>query len=319
MKIEKNISLKELNTFKVGGRADYFCKVSSVDELKQAIKFAKEKKLKIFVLGHGSNILVSDDGFNGLVIKIEIKSISFDIKEKNVFISIGAGESWDDVVKLCVEKDLYGIENMSFIPGTLGGGVVGNIGAYGSEIKDVVEFVEVFDINNLKTFNFNNNECEFEYRNSIFKKKNFIITKVCLKLSCNGKLNISYKDIKAYFYTNTNIHTKTPTLKEIRIAIGNIRAKKFPDLGVYGTAGSFFKNPIVNSEKVYLAKVLDDLGMKGLREGSVALYRKQPLVVVNFGYANAKQIKKFTDSVAQKVYEKIKIKITPEIIFVGKF
>ncbi|MBT3282641.1 UDP-N-acetylmuramate dehydrogenase [bacterium] len=309
MNIEENISLKKFTTFKVGGLADYFCKVSNIDELKEAVIFSKENNLQVFILGHGSNVLISDDGFRGLVIKTELKGIAF---ERDKVIA-NAGESWDDVVKLAVKKELYGIENMSFIPGTVGAGIVGNIGAYGSEIRDVVECVEVFDIETLKTFNLSNDECEFEYRNSIFKKKNFIVTKVCLSLSKDGKLNTSYKDIKEYF------GTKTPNIKAVRTAIGEIRSKKFPNLEKYGTAGSFFKNPIIEGNKVHLAKVLDELGMKGLREGDVALYKKQPLVVINFGDANANEIKKFTDSVAQKVFEKRKIKITPEIIFVGSF
>lgn len=309
MRIEKNISLKELNTFKVGGYADYFCKVSSIDELKQAIQFANQKNLEVFVLGSGSNILVSDDGFNGLVIKIELEGVKLEDNK----ITASAGESWDDVVKLSVENNLYGIENMSFIPGTVGAGVVGNIGAYGSEIKDFVEYVEAFDIDSLKTINFNNEECEFKYRDSIFKKKDFIITKVCLNLFKDGELNTSYKDIKEYF------GSKTATLKEVRNVTKSIRSKKFPDLNKYGTAGSFFKNPFVDGNKIHLAKIFDELDMKGLREGNVALYEKQPLVVVNFGNANAKEIKKFTDSVEKKVFEETKIKITPEIIFVGKF
>lgn len=309
MKIEKNISLKELNTFKVGGRASYFCRVSSIDELKEAVSFGKENGLPIFVLGGGSNILVSDDGFKGLVIKIELKGVVF--KDDNLIVN--AGEVWDDVVKLSVENNLYGIENMSFIPGTVGAGVVGNIGAYGSEIKDVVEYVEVFDIENLKTINFKNSECNFKYRDSMFKKKSFIVTKVCLNLSKSGELNISYRDIKEYF------SSKMATLKEVRIAIGNIRGKKFPDLNKYGTAGCFFKNPFVDGNKIHLAKILDELGMKGLREGNVALYEKQPLVVVNFGNINANEIKNFTESVSQKVFNKTKIKVIPEIIFVGKF
>jgi UDP-N-acetylmuramate dehydrogenase len=310
MKIEENISLKELTTFKVGGNADFFCRVSSVDELKEAIVFSKENNLPIFVLGGGSNILISDSGFKGLVIKIELKGIVFE----NSKVTAGAGESWDDVVRLSIEKDLYGIENMSFIPGTVGAGVVGNIGAYGSEIKDVVESVEVFDIENLESITLNNSECNFRYRNSVFKEKeNYIITKVCLKLSCDGELNISYKDIEEYF------DTKTPTLKEVRGAIGEIRGRKFPSLNGYGTAGSYFKNPIIEGNKLHLAKLLEELGMKGLKEGSVGLNENQPLVVVNFGGASASEIKKFTDAVAQKVFEKTKIEIIPEIIFVGKF
>lgn len=310
MNIENNISLKELNTFKVGGIADYFCRVSNIEELKEAVQFAKQKDLEVFVLGSGSNVLISDNGFKGLVIKIELKGV--ELKESKVIVS--AGESWDDIVKLTVEKELYGIENMSFIPGTVGAGVVGNIGAYGSEIKDVIKYVEVFDIETLETFTLENNKCEFEYRNSVFKKKkNYVVTKVCLQLFKNRELNLSYKDIKAYF------GSKTPSIRQLRDAIGEIRSNKFPDLNKYGTAGSFFKNPIIDGDKIHLAKILDELGLKGYEENNVTLYERQPLVVVNIGRANAKEIKKFTDSVAQKVFNERKIKITPEIIFVGKF
>lgn len=309
MKIEKDISLAEFSTFKVGGCADYFCRVSSVDELKEAINFSKENSLPVFVLGGGSNILISDDGFKGLVIKMELKGVVF--KDDNLIVS--AGEIWDDIVRLSVEKELYGIENMSFIPGTIGAGVVGNIGAYGSEIKDVVEYVEVFDIENLKTINFKNSGCNFKYRDSMFKKKNFIITKVCLKLSRDKKLNLSYRDIKEYF------GSKTPTIKEVRNAISEIRSKKFLNLNEYSTAGSYFKNPIINGNKIHLAKILDDLGMKGLREGSVGVSPKQPLVIINYGGASAKEIKDFSDKITCKVFDKRKIKITPEIIFIGKF
>jgi len=310
MNIEKNISLRQLSTFKVGGPADYFCKVSQLDELKEAVQFAKQKDLEVFILGSGSNVLISDNGFKGLVIIIELKGIVFEGSK----VIVSAGESWDDIVKLAVEKELYGIENMSFIPGTVGAGVIGNIGAYGSEIKDIVKYVEVFDLETLKTFILENNECEFEYRNSVFKKnKNYVVTKVCLQLFKDRELNLSYKDIKAYFAS------KTPSIGQLRDAIGSIRGNKFPDLNKYGTAGSFFKNPIIDGNKIHLAKILDELGLKGYKENNVALYEKQPLVVVNLGNTNAKEIKKFTDSVAQKVFNERKIKITPEIIFVGKF
>lgn len=307
--MEKNISLKQFNTFKVGGEADYFCKVFSVNELKEAIGFAKEKDLPIFVLGGGSNILVSDSGFRGLVIKIELKEILCDGNK----IIAGAGVNWDEVVKLSIENELYGIENLSFIPGTIGGAIVGNIGAYGSEIKDTLEWVEVYDIEKDKLFVLNKEKCKFNYRDSIFKKNEFVITKICLKLSKKNAPDLSYKDLKEYF------GSKTPDIKEVRNAIGSIRSRKFPNLDKYGAAGSFFKNPIIKGNKIHLAKVLDELGMKGLREGDTALYEKQSLVVLNCGDANANEIKMFTDKVAEKVFKKTKIKITPEVVFVGEF
>ena len=179
MEIEQDIPLKQFNTFKVGGNADYFCKVSSINELKQAVDFGRQNSLPVFVLGGGSNILISDSGFNGLVIKIEIKGVIFDDEK----IIAGAGENWDEVVRLSVENKLYGIENLSFIPGTVGGAISGNIGAYGMEIKDKIEWVEVYDMKKDKIFTLSKEECKFNYRDSIFKKNNFIIIKVCTKLS----------------------------------------------------------------------------------------------------------------------------------------
>lgn len=316
MKIEKNISLKKFNTFKVGGNADFFCKVSSVLMLKEAINFAQKNNLPIFVLGDGSNILISDKGFRGLIIKMEIKGIIFKDKNKKVSVEVCVGENWDKLVKTTIEKNLFGIENLSFIPGTVGGAVSGNIGAYGSEIKDVIVSVEVFDTKTSKTITLNKDKCNFKYRNSIFKKKkNYIVTKVCLHLSKKNKLNISYKDLKEYFKNKSN----ELNIQEVRKALKKIRGSKFPSLNKYGTAGSFFKNPSINGEKIRLAKVLYDIGLSGFRIDSVELYKKQPLVVVNINNAKAKEIKNFTDIVAKKVFKKIKIKIKPEIIFVGEF
>lgn len=319
MKIEKNISLKKFNTFKVGGNADFFCRVSSISFLKEAINFAKKNNLPFFILGGGSNILVSDKGFRGLVIKIEIKGIIFKDKNKKVFIEACAGESWDELVTKTIKKNLFGIENLSFIPGTIGGAVSGNIGAYGSEIKDVIVSVEVFDIKRSKIIILNKNKCNFEYRDSIFKKnKNYIVIKAHLCLFKKKKLNLSYKDLKEYF-KNKDKNPLIGETKEVRKALKKIRGSKFPSLSKYGTAGSFFKNPSINGEKIHLAKVLDDMGFGGFKTGGVKLYKKQPLVVVNINNANAKEIKNFTDIVVKKVFEKIKIKIKPEIIFVGEF
>ena len=170
-----------------------------MDELKEAVSFSRENNIPIFVLGGGSNILVSDNGFKGLVIKIEINGMSFKEDGDSVLISAFAGEDWDNVVELSVKKQLYGIENLSFIPGTVGASVVQNIGAYGTEIKNVVTSVEVFDTQNLKIIVLKKTECEFGYRDSIFKKPrggNYIVTKVCFRLKKERKLNLSYKDIK---------------------------------------------------------------------------------------------------------------------------
>ena len=341
MNIERNILLKNLTTFKIGGLANYFCKIKSLEELKQAVSFAKQNELPIFILGGGSNVLISDYGFEGLVIKIELKDILIEEKEKFIFIIAGAGESWDKIVKLSVESELYGIENLSYIPGTVGGAAAGNIGAYGAEIKDTIESIEIFDTDTFETLVLNKDECGFNYRDSIFKKrkgKNYIITKVCFKLLKKERINLLYKDVKIYFENKNNL---SPTLEEVRKAIGEIRNKKFPNLVKYGTAGSFFKNPVISSKvadnlkkkypkidifegkngnkKISLAGLLDNIGLKGIRDGDVGTFENQPLVFVNYGNARAKEIKNFSEKIIQKIFNKIKIKIFVEIIFVGDF
>ncbi|MDP6388115.1 MAG: UDP-N-acetylmuramate dehydrogenase [Candidatus Pacebacteria bacterium] len=315
MNIKRNIPLKNLTTFRVGGPANYFCKVKSTGDLKKAINFSRQNNLVVFVLGGGSNILISDSGFDGLVIKIELKGILYE----NTFVRVGAGESWDDFIKSAIDMKLYGIENLSFIPGTVGGAISGNIGAYGMEVKDKIQWVEVFDIKTSNIIILKKSQCKFAYRDSIFKKpegKNYIITKVCFKLTYNGKSNLSYKDVKEYFKRKNNT---TPTIGEVRKAIGSIRKGKFPNLNKFGTAGSFFKNPVTRGNKIYLAGLLDGLGMKGLKKGNVGLYENQPLVFINYGSASAKEIKNLSEKIINIIKKETKIKIIPEVIFVGNF
>src|SRR3989338_7031013 len=323
MNIERNILLKNLTTFKIGGLANYFCKIKSLEELKQAVNFAKQNELPIFILGGGSNVLISDYGFEGLVIKIELKDILIKEKEKFIFIIAGAGESWDKIVKLSVESELYGIENLSYIPGTVGGAAAGNIGAYWGGIKDTVESISIFDTDTFLILVFYKDKSGFNYRDSIFKKrkgKNYIITKVCFKLLKKERINLLYKDVKIYFENKNNL---SPTLEEVRKAIGEIRNKKFPNLVKYGTAGSFFKNPVISSKvadnlkkkypkidifegkngnkKISLAGLLDNIGLKGIRDGDVGTFENQPLVFVNYGNARAKEIKNFSKNFSKKI------------------
>src|SRR3990167_8969452 len=168
MEIRKNIILAPYTTLGIGGPARYFCEVGSVDDLKSALKFSKENSLRFFILGGGSNILISDKGFDGLVIKMEIKGREF----KDELLIVGAGENWDEVVVAAVERGLGGIENLSLIPGTAGAAVCQNIGAYGVEIKDVLESVEVLDAESREIKTFSNNNCRFGYRFSVFKNDN---------------------------------------------------------------------------------------------------------------------------------------------------
>lgn len=298
IKIEENFSLKELVTFKTGGIARFFCEVQTVDELKEALSLHK----KFFILGGGSNILMGD--YDGLVIKINIDN---------------AGQNWDDFVAQSVAKGNYGLENLSYIPGTVGAAPVQNIGAYGVEVGDRIE--KVYAIN-AKTFEekiFTREECQFSYRNSIFKKeKDWIITRV--EFNFTDKINTSYAGLE---------NLKTP--QEIRDAVIKIRKEKLPDWHVLGTAGSFLKNPIVpigsinyldlpkypysaTHEKISLAWILDKVcGLKDFRIGNVGTYKNQALVIVNYGGATAKEVDEFANEVARRVKEKTGLDIEREV------
>ena len=340
MIFQKNIALRDLNTFKIGGNAKYFCVVKTIEELKEAVIFAKENKLPFFVLGGGSNTLFSDEEFDGLVIKMEMMGRSFEKTSKNgIWLSAGAGENWDELVNFVVNNNFFGIENLSGIPGTVGGATVQNIGAYGAEVGNSIIEVEVFDISDMKTKILSAKECLFSYRNSVFKRsegKKYIVTKILFGLKKDGEINTRYKDIKEYFKSKNN---REITLKNLSSAILEIRAKKFPDLKTYGTAGSFFKNPTVSAEacekirekypqipaypvsdenfRIPLAWILDHIcGLKGFRKGKVGLYENQPLVMVNFDGALSNDVKEFANKIALIVKEKVGIEIEEEVVCV---
>lgn len=341
MHIESNVLLKPFTTFKIGGPASFFCYVHNTGELKEAVLFAQVKGLDIFVLGGGSNVLVSDNGFKGLVIKIELKGITFEKRGNDkVEVIAGAGESWDTIVESSVERGLYGIENLSAIPGTVGAAPVQNIGAYGQEIKDVVSFVEVFDPHTMQTDMLRHEDCQFDYRDSFFKSKkgkHLIITKVGLLLNRSGKLNFKYKDIAEHFNKKTN---EEISLQDMRKAVQDVRSKKFPDLKVIGTAGSFFKNPIITDEKteqilkqfpkmlyfelgggkkkISLGWLLDHVGeWRGYREGNSGIFVNQSMVLVNYKNATAKEIKKLSEKLKKDIKQKVGIDIEEEITFIG--
>jgi len=335
LEIKKKFSLTSLNTFKIDAVADYFAEINSVDHLKEALEFAEKNKLPIFILGGGSNILISDKNFLGLVLKINIKGVLWKEMGDMIEVTAGAGENWDGLVLESVKRDLYGLQNLSGIPGSVGGAPVQNIGAYGAEIKDVLKSVEVFDKEKKVFLSLSKEECKFGYRDSIFKTpegENYVITKVILWLSKTGNLNLNYKDVTEYFALKKN----TPTLSEVREAILEIRNKKFPDLEFVGTAGSFFKNPIISREKydellkkypelpsynmssslvkIPLAWIIDKIcGLKGKREDKVGTFSKQAIVVVNWSGATGTEIKNFAEKIKKEVKAKTDIDIELEV------
>jgi UDP-N-acetylmuramate dehydrogenase len=337
MELLENISMKDFTTFRTGGLARWFFCVRSIEDLKKAVVFAKQKKLPFFVLGGGSNVLVSDDGYAGVVIKMEIGGVNFEEKENGTaFVAVGAGENWDAFVAMTVARGLVGLENLSLIPGTVGATPVQNVGAYGREVKDVILEVETFDTKTLEIKKFSAEECRFGYRDSFFKTvegKKYIITRVTFALQKNGTLKTDYKDVQEYFlkHTITDAH-----VADVRNAIVAIRTAKLPDIREYGTAGSFFKNPSIpnglanevlkkypdiplypagpDTKKISAGWLLDRVcGLKGVETGHVGTYKNQALVIVNHGGATAKEVLEFAKTLQEQVKNKTGITLGFEV------
>ncbi len=329
--IKENVSLAPFTTFKVGGNADFFVVAKSNDEIREAVLFAKERGLPVRVLGGGSNVLVSDEGVRGLVIKNEISGIAYHEEDSLVHATVGAGVWWDDFVIDTVAKGYWGLENLSAIPGTVGATPVQNVGAYGVEVGELISEVQAYDTERDRFVTFSKVDCQFDYRDSFFKStegRRYFIVSVTYVLSKEANPKLSYQDLVTRF---ENVSSK-PSLSEIRDAVIDIRSKKFPDLRILGTAGSFFKNPIITKEaaaellskypslpvfpfgdnlmKVSLGFILDKIcGLRGYRVGDVGLFDRQALVLVNYGNASENDIKNFAEEIADKVFEKTKIKI----------
>lgn len=266
MKILERISLAEVTTFRIGGPARFFVTVKNEIELKEALQFSRDKKIPFFILGGGSNILVSDAGFPGLVIKMELSGIeilSEDKKSGHILVAAGAGENWDTFVVWTVERGFGGLENLSLIPGTVGATPIQNIGAYGVEVRETIVSVETLEATTGRQKVFSNVECQFGYRDSFFKKpkgKKYVVTRVIFSLTkvsevrgsvANYSLKTDYNDIQeAIKIRSTNADSNQDlSIKKIRDIVIDIRARKLPDVKKVGTAGSFFKNPIIAREE----------------------------------------------------------------------
>lgn len=332
--VSTNVPLAPRTTLGVGGAAEFYAEVSDQATLLSVVRWAKECGHKVTILGEGSNVLVSDSGVRGLVLRPHFTGIECTQEGDMVSCTVGAGVILDDVIEAVVAKDLWGIENLSAIPGTVGATPVQNVGAYGVEVKDVISTVHVFDYTTETFFELTNEACALGYRDSIFKSekgKNFIITHVTFLLSETPDRKISYADLAQYFEGN-----ETPTLREIRNAIIAIRSRKFPDWKVVGTAGSFFKNPRVTNDvyqtlvqkyhdipgyitdtgmvKIPLGWVLDKVcGLKGYREGDVGLFEQQALVLVCTKGIAAREVENFSQKIIAHVFEKTGIAIEKEV------
>ncbi|MBS1596431.1 MAG: UDP-N-acetylmuramate dehydrogenase [Bacteroidetes bacterium] len=335
MQILSDIELKDLTTFHIPARARHFAEVTSVDdilELQNTNVFRESKKL---ILGGGSNLLLTKD-FDGLVVKVSIPGITLEREDMHhYYLRVEAGVVWHQFVIYCVDHGYAGVENMALIPGQTGAAPMQNIGAYGVEMKDVCTRVEAIHIDTGEVISFTAADCEFGYRESVFKNKlkdQFIITAVHFRLNKEPRFNISYGDIKA---TLDEMKVFDLNIKAVSEAVIKIRSSKLPDPAVLGNAGSFFKNPTVSFEKCseLIAQyplmpnypqasgdvklpagwLIEQCGWKGKRVGNTGSHARQALVLVNYGGATGHEIYQLAMDIRQSVLEKFGVEINPEV------
>ena len=332
MTISENISLKEYNTFGVTCFAKRFVSITSFYDLQQLLKDEKE----LFLLSGGSNMLLTKD-IDKLVVFLDFKGISIDRENENsVNITVNSGENWHEFVIWCISQGFGGIENLSLIPGNVGTCPIQNIGAYGVEVKDTITKVEALEIETEKLITFSNTECQFGYRNSIFKneaKGKYILTSVSFQLTKNQhQLNTSYGAIETALQENK---ITNPTIKDVSDAVIAIRKSKLPDPKEIGNSGSFFKNPVISTSqflelqeqhpaipyykisetetKVPAGWLVEQCGFKGKRFGDAGVHKKQALVLVNYGNASGKEIFELAKKIQQTIFDDFKIVLEIEV------
>lgn len=337
MNLQENISLKPFTTFGIDQKAKFFTCVATLSELKTALLAAKEKQLPVFILGGGSNILLTRD-IEGLVIKLEIKGIHL-VKEEGdqLWVEVGAGEMWHELVLHSIAQDWAGLENLSLIPGTVGASPMQNIGAYGVEIKDVFDSLQAMHRETLEMHSFNAKACQFGYRESVFKqtlKDQYVITSVTFRLSKTPNFHLEYGAIREVLVANG---IDQPSIRAISDAVIQIRQSKLPDPKEIGNAGSFFKNPAIPTAQFDILKaaypsipgypsaegvkvaagwLIEQAGWKGKRIGDVGVHTKQALVLVNYGGGSGEEIKSLSQQIQASVLEKFGIQLHPEVNFI---
>ena len=337
-KLQEHVEMAPYTTMHVGGPTDYFLVVSDVAEVIAACEWADAKNIAIFVLGEGSNVIISDAGLHRLVLKIEIPG--FEVVEQNedaVILEIGAGEHWDSVVERAVSLGLGGIECMSMIPGTTGATPVQNAGAYGQEIADTLVSVDAYDLLDHKLVTLSKTMCEFSYRDSAFKGRHagrYVITGIKLTLSKRPPGKPTYASLKKYLEEHD---LKDPTLRQLREGVMSIRTKILPDPSVVPNSGSFFKNPVVepyvlerlrrrdpempaylfgDDYKLSAGWLLDACGFKGKELFGLKLYDRHALVITNPNHAGYGDLMKLVQFMQAAVLERFGVAIEPEPQFI---
>jgi UDP-N-acetylmuramate dehydrogenase len=332
IKIHKNFSLKDHNTFGLDVKSSVFLSYDSESDLSEVICKLRTLPRPWMNIGRGSNLLFTKD-YNGTILHSEIRYIhEIDSDAYSVTLQAGAGVLWDDLCAFAAEHEYYGIENLSYIPGDVGSAAVQNIGAYGGEASQVIQSVRVLDTASEEYKIYLNHDCSYAYRDSIFKKLDpgsFIVVSVVFRLSKEKKVNLEYGQLKEL----KNVG-HIPTAQEVRRKVIEIRKSKLPEPSVLGSAGSFFKNPVVSREKfesllkdypdiphyeqengykIPAAYLIEQCGWKGKSRGGAAVYDKQPLIIVNKGNATPDDIVSLASDIKDSVMEKYGIQISPEV------
>lgn len=338
MEILDNFNLKHFNTFHVSTRARYFINVTDLACLREALNFARKNDLPFMMIGQGSNILFRED-YPGLILEMNIHGKSIISEEgDSVWVKAHCGENWHAFVQWCLTNQLYGLENLSLIPGTVGAAPVQNIGAYGVELCQVMESLEALELATGEVMTLNNEDCNFSYRNSVFKqekKDQFIIYTVTFRLSRKSAVNIQYASL-AHALAGIPDDEITPEL--VGKTVCDIRRSKLPNPGRLGNAGSFFWNPEISHDqykvlknsfpdivaypgkdtvKLAAAWLIEQAGWKGYREGDVGVHEDHALVLVNHGHATGAELVDLSERIQISVNDKFGIMLTPEVKIIG--
>ena len=335
MQFAENVELKMLNSFGVKAKARFYAELHTTEELKQIAIIIDDNPKPLLFLGNGSNVLFTQD-FDGYVVRVASKGIKIVSEtDDECIVEAAAGEEWDDLIQFCIQHNLYGLENLSGIPGTVGSSPIQNIGAYGVEVKDSIHQVHVVRLDDFEELHLKNSDCMFGYRDSIFKnelKAKVYIASVVFRLSKQERFALDYKGVADEV---KRISPHKTDLKAVSIAIKNIRNSKIPDPSLVGSAGSFFKNPMVDvaklnqlreefpnliyykvteqSFKLAAAWLIEQCCWKGYRQGDFGVNELQPLILVNYGDASGLDILLLSQQMQQSVFAKFGIELHPEV------
>lgn len=341
MELQEHVNLKSLNTFGIAAKSRYYAEIREKKDLKELVSSGILNNEKWLVLGQGSNILFRGD-FDGLILKTSLAGITTErLHQDELLVTAAAGESWHRLVMQCMDQNWGGIENLALIPGTVGAAPVQNIGAYGRELSEVVQYVDVIDLESGNEDRLDQKVCAFGYRESLFKQpkgKKFFISSVTLRLTTkNHLINTSYGAIGTVLMGQGIEH---PTLQDVGRAVISIRKEKLPDPQKIGNAGSFFKNPVVDEArlesirnqystlpfyktenqqfKIPAAWLIETAGWKGKRLGNTGVHEKQALVLVNYGGATGEEILDLSQQIMDDVKRKFGVQLQREVQIAGE-